>query len=1176
MALSEYWSADLSELARTMASALFEDRRDPFERLPVAVPSVGVGRWLQEAIATRLGAAAHIDFIPLRQAVDGALDALSAPEHARPARYWAPDSAVPGHHANRWRPDVLRFRLVGCLLERAQQTDFAAVSQYLRCAAGAPILEHRLLSFAGKVGGTLDALIYDRPEQSLRWAADPASAPAHHRWLAWLLADLAVDAPDGPLRPWMDGKLSAAPASWPPLRVFGLTWLSPGLRVRLQALSARLDVQLYRAEVSRGRRARLAAGVAPRAAAQASSRNPVLASLADVSIDTHAWLAETSAEPSVEVPGRATFPATLLGRLQAWIDQEGTLPLDAPWSPDDSLRFHATYGPLRQVELLRDSLLALFDQSDPQESPGYDARDVLIVTPDLTTFAPLVEAVFAQRGVAVRRSEPGQEDSEPSEDPIPAATDREPRLPALPVAITHLGLTQTNRVADVLLTLLRLSEERVTAAGLMELLSLAPVRQRLGISADQLGEVQTLIAKSGARWALDADDRAAVDQPRQHANTVRFGLERLALGVLMPDADRSIRGRPAEDVLATQPVAALEQRSAEGRALVAALIRATRVLEHLRESARGGALDAAGWRAWCAQALAALSRTSDQATWLTVQVNETLDQLVEDMEAGGLAGRPVALSAFHRLLQGRFEVAQAPRRVITGAATLGGLDTLRGVPHRVIALLGMDDRAFPRGDEPPAWDPLQVAEPGERSARAVDRHVLLDLLMAAREQLWVFWSGRDLVRGDERPAAVPVEELIDTVAQLTGCGRDVIERVAPRQPWSPAAFTSAPGVFDAGLARATEAAQRVAAGETPTWAGLGSRRDARLPPEDVPPRTLSLDRLAANLVEPQKMLLYERLGIWLPKSAASLLSREPIELDKLDDSVVLSAALEAALASTPPGDVEALTDQVVDALSGRGELPLQAGGRRIAHEQVTAALDQRLAFEQMDGDPVEPPTLKLRIAEMLLSGRPERARRRGDELVLEWLSPRSSGNTKSLLTPWLYLLAARALGLPVRLARTVNKGETPKSGAKVPPGIFFFSEASPQEAEARLEGLVTVWRAARHEPLPLFRNTSPALGEILARSAPDPADPRKLRLKAKKKWECTRDYPYGDDGDRWVQAFFSDFHPDQVMKTDEQVHPLPTEGLLGLADRVWRPLYAAMDEATKHIGTWLPKTGGPS
>ncbi|MDJ0114570.1 exodeoxyribonuclease V subunit gamma, partial [Rhodococcus erythropolis] len=52
---------------------------------------------------------------------------------------------------------------------------------------------------------------------------------------------------------------------------------------------------------------------------------------------------------------------------------------------------HACHGPARQVEVLRECLLRLFE-----DDPTLQPRDVLVMCPDVETYAPLVRAAFGQ------------------------------------------------------------------------------------------------------------------------------------------------------------------------------------------------------------------------------------------------------------------------------------------------------------------------------------------------------------------------------------------------------------------------------------------------------------------------------------------------------------------------------------------------------------------------------------------------------------------------------------------------------------------------------------------------------------------------------------------------------------------------------------------------------------
>ncbi len=60
-----------------------------------------------------------------------------------------------------------------------------------------------------------------------------------------------------------------------------------------------------------------------------------------------------------------------------------------PSGPDDTIQIHVCHSATREVEVLHDRLLRLFDDhSDIQPA------DVLVLTPDLDAYAPVMEAVF--------------------------------------------------------------------------------------------------------------------------------------------------------------------------------------------------------------------------------------------------------------------------------------------------------------------------------------------------------------------------------------------------------------------------------------------------------------------------------------------------------------------------------------------------------------------------------------------------------------------------------------------------------------------------------------------------------------------------------------------------------------------------------------------------------------
>ena len=162
------------------------------------------------------------------------------------------------------------------------------------------------------------------------------------------------------------------------------------------------------------------------------SQNGLLASLGMPSRDLQTWLeslpeaeayredeeALTELEQSRAAPARhihARHPAGLGGRGRRRGGARGSLGRSrdrvsrggggwrlhlrmAPPAASATTPWPSTppHGPMRQCEVLRDQLLAAFERD-----PTLEPRHVLVMTPDIETYGPLLSAVFARRGTAL-------------------------------------------------------------------------------------------------------------------------------------------------------------------------------------------------------------------------------------------------------------------------------------------------------------------------------------------------------------------------------------------------------------------------------------------------------------------------------------------------------------------------------------------------------------------------------------------------------------------------------------------------------------------------------------------------------------------------------------------------------------------------------------------------------
>jgi exodeoxyribonuclease V gamma subunit len=1125
---------------------------DPFAPVAVVVGSRGMERWLRHELATRLGALARVEFPFPRPAFDGAMRWLADSGRDPEAVFWRSPPA-PG---DPWRPDALAFRLIEPLRRRRDEPDFAAVAAYLHDGGSIGpegAVRGRELRFAREVADVLDRMLHDRGADALQWAHDPQTAPERHRWLALLLGELARSTtPADDLRTVQQ---QPAPRIERHLHVFGLSTLGRGELDRLAALARSLDVHFYVLAPSHvwwadfrsqreARRDLLRAGTADvaRIEAELTQQNPLLAAFGRPSRDLQWWLEDhgyqgdddpdapppalicrfrghvhasrhsrSERNATTDRPDGESWPSTtLLQRVQQWIADAEPLPSTLPAvadHADGSLAFHSACGALRQVEVLRDELLARF-AADPTLQP----RDVLVMTPDIETYAPLCAAVFARTGSAV----------------------------VMPTAIADLGLRRTNPLAEALLRVLALGGERVTGSALLELLALAPVQRRFGIAAEQLGDLRELCRDSGLRWGIDAADRATFDQPALDQNTVRFGLERLALGVLLPE-DAGLELVPGLPMpLVPVPVVG------RGRtALAGAWLALARAVGHWREQL-GPARPVAQWRERLAAALDEFTTPAASEAWLRSDVLRVLDALRDDAEAWP---GPVERAAVLRWLEGRFELPQHGDRSITGAVTVCALEPMRSVPFRVVALLGLDDGAFPRTRKPAAWDPTgDNTRLGDHDRRDVDRHLLLEALLSARDGLWLFWSGRDVRSGRVLPAAVPIEELLETTALLCRCQRRDLVREHPLQPWSPAEFAaSGPHAFDAQLcAAAQRMADDRAQGQRPRSAGIGDRSAAVLPPEAEPPQRIGVAQLAKGLTHPQRMLVAERLGIALPEDVAPLDDREPLALNGLDAWRQRDRLLRSDLGVAGDAGV-----QLAELAAGCGEAPLGMAGPRavqVQHERVRKA---RLVADAAVGVTAKVAAMAVELADGTTVHAPELGGRcDGDRWLLQWTTASGKPNEALRLEAWAALLVARAAGPGDCSAHLV--GTADKDGDAQ---IWLAAPSDADSARALLADLVSLWRLARCRPVPLFAKTSMGLAQ-LARN-----ESGRARTAARVLADWFHE-DYGDVRDPAVRALYGDFDP--VAALDDPT----TDALVGLALRVWGPFLAAVDAGKAEKARW--------
>ncbi len=555
-------------------------------------------------------------------------------------------------------------------------------------------------------------------------------------------------------------------------------------------------------------------------------------------------------------------PDTLLGQLQQDIldlrplaETQGHWPvIDA--NRDDSLIFHVAHGPQRELEVLHDQLLAAF-AADPSLQP----RDVIVMVPDVATFAPYIHATFGQFEPGTPRHVPYQvsDREQRSHEPLLLAVEQLLSLPALRL-----------RVSEV-----------------MALLDVPAIRARFGLDAADLPDLQRWIQGANIRWGLDGQHRASLELPDTELNTWRFGLERMLLGYAVGEADHD--GEDWQDIVPFDEVAGLEA------ARIGPLMR---FLDRIA-AARATLTEARSPEAWarCFHDLldGLFKQTSNNEQRILSLLTEALEDWLRECRDVEFS-EAVPLTIAREAWLGRLDADNLSRRFGGGAVTFATLMPMRAIPFEHVCLLGMNEGDYPRQTTRPDFDPMAAREqyrPGDRSRREDDRYLFLEALLAARRRLYVSWSGRSLRDNSEQPPSVLVGQLRDHIAagwrlaqagSAEQAGVELLEALTtehPLQPFSREYFETSD---TEGLSRPLSIARSRRFTHASEWATPESFTEqpddlATTLPAWLPDAPISLRQLADFLVDPARELFRQRLKIHFANDDVVAPDDEPFDFD---------------------------------------------------------------------------------------------------------------------------------------------------------------------------------------------------------------------------------------------------------------------------------------------------------
>lgn len=1055
----------LENLVDRLANRMKEDTLPVFEPETIVVQSKGMQQWLNLQIAQRNRISAHIHFPFPKAFVNGVFEALG-------------NDCV----EDRYAPEVLTWKIMSVLPDFLEKPEFEQVRHYCGDVANAL----KLYQLSEKIGQLFDYYLIHRPDWINQWDNGKnalKSSIEGSQWQSELWQAITEqERSEGRLThaaEWhrrllaSDGALDAFPRR---ISVFGLSTLPPFYLDVFRVLSRHISVFLYYLNPCREfweycysekeTQRFLSAGLSE-ADQYYESGHPLLASMGVSGREFFSLMLtvlEDTGEQAFYDPPHDSTLHILQSDILNLTERSSADRLQIA-DEDRSIQIHSCHSPTREVEVLHDNLLALFD-SDPELKPS----DVVVMMPDVSVYAPLIRAVFDAQ---------------------------ESHIPSIPYSITDVSLNSVSSVSETFLMLLDLSTRRFRASEVLDILENEAVRESVSVTEEELQRIAAWVRESGIRWGIDGDYKQSLGLPDLEQNTWVFGLKRMLLGVALPQG---------EEQALFKGISPFPGMEGDDALLLGRFIRFVEMLiDYSRQLNQARSLDQ--WSVLLNRILTGFFHKSSKTENQIQEIRETLLEngllgLKTKAAFTGTVPLEVIISFLKRRLSGDLRSSGFISRGVTFCTLL----PMRSIPFQVIYILGMNDGEFPRRFQRLGFDLTEHNKRlCDRSKREEDKYLFLESMLSARKYLFVSYIGQHVRDNTRCPPSVLVTELGETLEKSfkTALGDSVVKRITTQHPLQP--FNSCYFADTSSLFSYSEQNFRAARANLKPVKSPHRFIDEALPSgESSDMATIGLEELCCFFRNPSAYLLKDRLSV-APRLQEKEVAddREPFELDPLE----LYQLKERYLAHRLQHEDDTAFKEI---LKANGELAYGAVGQ-ITFDSLKTETDSILKSlnHLLSTGPLEAFSIQLLLDDPypIVSGVLKHLVQKGQ---LFYRPARLKA--KDWITAWIHHLAlciAKPSG--VRLDTFCLGTEK----------ILHFHPVEDEIATSAMMDLLSWFETGSRFPLPFFPECSLALVQAINKGKP--LNPDAVNA-ARRKWVSTR-YQRGESADEAVRLCFGDAFP---------------------------------------------------
>lgn len=389
---------------------------------------------------------------------------------------------------------------------------------------------------------------------------------------------------------------------------------------------------------------------------------------------------------------------------------------------DRSFSIQSCYSAMREVEVLQDYLLSLFNQ-DRSLTP----KDVVVMVADIDKYTPYIQAVFGQ-----------------SEHYIP-------------FSISDNKLSENDVIVSTFIKLLNLKECLFSAQDVLDFLDIPSVRSRFHIQFDDLPYIRHWAEETGIRFGLEKYS----DTQEENYNAWKSGLERMLLGYAMREENgiwQDSLGFDNSSGLKGELVGYLAE-------FIEQLYQWHKILcaEWKREE----------WKSFLFEMVDRFFLFDEETQETQWYLKDCIEHFVNLLENTHFS-QPLCSEVVAEVMENVLQDSPNNLRFLVGKVNFCTLLPMRSIPFKVVCLLGMNEGEYPRQEMPNSFDLMQYhRQKGDRFKRDDDRYLFLEALISAQNYFYLSYIGRSLIDDEIKEPSVLVNQLLDYIVENLETDKDI-------------------------------------------------------------------------------------------------------------------------------------------------------------------------------------------------------------------------------------------------------------------------------------------------------------------------------------------------------------------------------------------------------------------